>query len=51
MEFLEYFKLGTPFTQGEAFFLMWFWGAIAGYCFGRAHAAFITMRNFIKAHG
>jgi len=30
---------------------IWFFGAVAGYCFGRAHAAWITMRNFMKAHG
>ena len=43
MEFLEYLKLGTPLTTGQAFFLMWFFGAVGGYCFGRAHAAFITL--------
>lgn len=50
MEFLEYFRLGSPLTTGEAFFLLWFLGAVFGYCAGRAHAAFITMRNFIKVH-
>lgn len=43
MDFLEYLKLGTPLTTGQAFFLMWFFGAVGGYCFGRAHAAFITL--------
>ena len=40
MEWLEYFKLG-PLTQGQAFFLIWVWGAVGGYCFGRAHAVWI----------
>ena len=47
MEWQEYFRLGAPLTTGQAFFLMWFWGAVAGYCFGRAHAAWITMRKMI----
>ena len=42
MEFLEYLKLG-PLTTGQAFFLMWFFGAVGGYCFGRAHAAYISL--------
>lgn len=50
MEWLEYLKLGRPLTTGEAFFLMWFWGAIFGYCAGRAHAAWITIHNVIKAY-
>ena len=51
MDWLEYLKLGSPLTTGQAFFLMWFIGFVGGYCFGRAHAAWITLRNFIKAHG
>ena len=43
MDFLEYLKLGTPLTTGQAFFLMWFFGAVGGYCFGRAHAAWISL--------
>lgn len=50
MEWLEYFRLSTPLTTGQAFFLMWFIGCVSGYCFGRAHAAYITLSNFIKAH-
>lgn len=50
MDWLEYFKLGTPLTTGQAFFLMWFFGFVGGYCFGRAHAAWITLSNFIKAY-
>ena len=45
MDWQEYFRLGAPLTTGQAFFLVWFWGAVAGYCFGRAHAAWITMRK------
>lgn len=30
--------------------LVWFFGAVAGYCFGRAHAAWITLHNFMKVH-
>jgi hypothetical protein len=47
MEWLEYFKLGGPPTIGEAFFLMWFCGAVGGYCFGRAHAAWIRIDSLI----
>ena len=50
MDWQEYFRLGEPLTTGQAFFLMWFIGFVGGYCFGRAHAAWITLRNFIKAH-
>ena len=50
MEWQEYFRLGSPLTTGEFTFLIWFFGFVAGYCFGRAHAAWITLRNFIKAH-
>lgn len=50
MEWLEYFRLGAPLTTGEAFFLMWFLGAVVGYCAGRAHAAWITLSNFIKTN-
>ena len=50
MEWLEYFRLGSPLTTGQAFFLMWFIGFVGGYVFGRAHAAWITLRNFIKAN-
>ena len=43
MEWLEYFRLGSPLTTGQAFFLMWFLGAIFGYCLGRAHAVWIQL--------
>lgn len=46
MDFLEYFKLG-PMTTGGAFFLMWFLGAVCGYCFGRAHEGLIRIRRSI----
>ena len=49
MEWLQLFELPKP-TAGSVFFLVWFLGAVAGYCFGRAHAAWITLRNFIKAN-
>ena len=49
MEWLEYFKLGRPFTTGEAFFLMWFIGAVGGYCFGRAHAAWKQVDSLIDS--
>jgi hypothetical protein len=49
MEWLEYFKLGRPLTTGEAFFLMWFFGAIVGYCFGRAHAAWKQIDSLIES--
>jgi len=29
---------------------VWFFGAVAGYCFGRVHAAWITIRNFMDVH-
>jgi len=50
MEWQEYFRLGSPLTTGEAFALMWFLGAVFGYCAGRAHAAWITLSNFIKTN-
>ncbi len=47
MEWQEYFRLGAPLTTGQAFFLMWFLGAVAGYCFGRAHEGLIRIRRSI----
>lgn len=49
MDWLTAFELG-PLTQNDVFFLVWFFGAVGGYCFGRAHAAWINIRNFIKAN-
>ena len=46
MEFLKYLELG-PMTTGTAFFLMWFFGAVGGYCFGRAHAAWISINRML----
>ena len=46
----ELLTLSHPFTTGEAFFTMWFIGFVGGYCFGRAHAAWITMNNFMKKY-
>ena len=37
-------------TTGEAFFTMWFIGFVGGYVVGRAHAAWITLNKFMKAH-
>ena len=51
MDWLEYLKLGSPLTTGEAFFLMWFFGAVGGYCAGRAHAAWINIKNVIDSVG
>lgn len=48
MEWLEIFRLPRPLTTGEAFFMMWFIGFVGGYCTGRAHAAWIMLRDFIK---
>ena len=49
MEFLtELLTLPRPLTTGEAFFTIWFIGFVGGYVFGRAHAAWITLRNFMK---
>ena len=42
MEWLEFFKIGQLST-GEYAFLMWFFGAVGGYCFGRLHAVWIQM--------
>ena len=47
--FLEYFRLGE-LSFSTYVFLIWFFGFVAGYCFGRAHAAWIALRNFIKVH-
>lgn len=48
MEFLDYFKLG-PLTQNDLYFLIWLFGAVGGYCFGRAHAAWISINNLCKS--
>ena len=47
---MEWLKLASPLTSGEALFLMWFFGLVGGYCFGRAHAAWNTLNNFMKVH-
>jgi hypothetical protein len=47
---MEWLKLGSPLSASEAFFLMWFFGLVCGYCFGRAHAAWLVLDRFVKAH-
>jgi len=47
--FLEYFRLGE-LSYGTYVFLIYFFGFVGGYCAGRAHAAWITLSNFIKAN-
>lgn len=42
MEFLDYLKLG-PLSQTDIFFIVWLFGTVGGYCFGRAHAAYISI--------
>lgn len=44
----ELLTLPGPLTTGDAFFIMWFLGFVAGYCTGRAHAAWITLREFVR---
>jgi hypothetical protein len=46
MEWLKVFELGQ-LTTGQAFFLMWFFGAIGGYCAGRLHAAWKQVDSLI----
>ena len=46
---MEWLQLSPNDTWSFAF-MVWFFGAVAGYCLGRAHAAYITMSNFIKAY-
>lgn len=44
MDWLKAFELG-PLTQTDLYYMLWFWGAVAGYCIGRGHAAFIILRK------
>jgi hypothetical protein len=46
MDWLEYFKL-EPLSQTGIFFVVWFVGAVGGYCFGRAHAAWKQIDSLI----
>lgn len=51
MDFLtQVLTLPKP-TPGSIVMTAWFIGLVGGYCLGRAHGAWITLRNFIKAHG
>ena len=50
MEFLEQVLTLPEPTIGGIVFMIWFFGAVGGYCFGRAHANWITLRSFIKEH-
>ena len=45
---MEWLQLPQP-GPGSFFFLVYFLGFVGGYCFGRAHAGWITLRNYIKA--
>lgn len=49
MDFVELLQLPKQ-TFGGFVFTIWFIGFVGGYCFGRAHAAWITMNKFMKAH-
>ena len=52
MEFLDQLLAPLPKPSFGGFvFTIWFIGFVGGYMFGRAHAAWITLRNFIKTHG
>jgi hypothetical protein len=37
---MEWLHLG-PVSTGGTVFLIWFFGAVGGYCFGRAHGAWL----------
>lgn len=45
---MEWFNL--ELTRDDLVYLVWFFSVVGGYCFGRAHAQWILIRNFIKAH-
>ena len=45
----ELMRLPTP-TFGGFVFTIWFIGFVGGYVAGRAHAAWITMNNFMRKH-
>lgn len=47
---MEWLQL-SPNSALSFTFIVWFFGVVAGYCFGRAHAAWITLRNFVKVNG
>lgn len=49
MEWLQLFELPKP-SAASTFFLVYFLGVVGGYCIGRAHAAWIALSNFVKAH-
>ena len=49
MEFVQLLQLPKQ-TFGGFVFTIWFIGFVGGYCAGRAHAAWITMRNFMRVH-
>lgn len=49
MDFLQLLELPKP-SFGGFVFTIWFIGFVGGYCFGRAHAAWKTLNNFIKAN-
>lgn len=46
---MDWLLLGK-LTTFDAFVLVWFFGAIGGYCFGRAHAAWITLNKFMDVN-
>ena len=45
---MEWLKLG-PLSQNDVFFLIWFFGVVGGYCFGRAHAAWLALDRLCKS--
>ena len=46
---MEWLQL-SPNDAWSFAFMVWFFGAVAGYSFGRAHAAWINIRDFMKAN-
>jgi hypothetical protein len=45
---MEWLHLG-PISTGGTVFLIWFFGAIGGYCIGRAHAAWLHIDKLFDA--
>lgn len=46
---MEWLQL-SPNDAWSFALMVWFFGAVAGYSFGRAHAAWINIRDFMKAN-
>jgi hypothetical protein len=45
---MEWLQLGSVSTGGTVF-LIWFFGAVAGYCIGRAHGAWLHIDKLFDA--